>query len=116
MAHEPARAGTCKRATVLTGRSHWTERDRRRASERGAEPTGLAHWATGGREGERARVLRCGRSLASGVQLSGDAGARGLAGSSWGGWAELGFSFSRDFLNSFLFIFSRVFNSNSNQF
>jgi hypothetical protein len=30
-------------------------------------------------------------------------------------WAELGFLFSREFLISFLFIFSRVFNSNSNQ-
>jgi hypothetical protein len=30
-------------------------------------------------------------------------------------WAEIGFPFSRDFLISFLFIFSRVFNSNSNQ-
>jgi hypothetical protein len=30
-------------------------------------------------------------------------------------WAELVFSFSREFLIAFLFIFSRVFNSNSNQ-
>jgi hypothetical protein len=30
-------------------------------------------------------------------------------------WAELGFLFSREFLIAFLFIFSRVFNSNSNQ-
>jgi hypothetical protein len=38
---------------------------------------------------------------------------RGLTGPRW---AELSFSFSRDFLNVFLFIFSRVFNSNSIQF
>jgi hypothetical protein len=30
-------------------------------------------------------------------------------------WAEIGFPFSREFLIAFLFIFSRVFNSNSNQ-
>jgi hypothetical protein len=41
-------------------------------------------------------------------------GARvvGLSGPTW---AELGFPFSKDFLIAFLFIFSRVFNSNSNQ-
>jgi hypothetical protein len=41
-----------------------------------------------------------------------DAGARGLAGPSW---AKKSFSFSREFLIAFLFIFSRVFNTNSNQ-
>jgi hypothetical protein len=30
-------------------------------------------------------------------------------------WAEIGFPFSTDFLIAFLFIFSRVFNSNLNQ-
>jgi hypothetical protein len=30
-------------------------------------------------------------------------------------WAELGFLFSKEFLIAYLFIFSRVFNSNSNQ-
>jgi hypothetical protein len=33
----------------------------------------------------------------------------------WADWAELGFPFSREFLIAFLFIFSSVFNSNSNQ-
>jgi hypothetical protein len=61
-------------------------------------------------------VRGCGRSLSSGVLLSGDAGARDLARPSWAGWVELGFSFSRDVLNAFLFIFSSVFNSNSNQY
>jgi hypothetical protein len=53
----------------------------------------------------------------SGVHLSGDTGARarGLAGPSWADWAEKAFSFSREFLIAFLFIFSRVFYSNSNQ-
>jgi hypothetical protein len=41
--------------------------------------------------------------------------ARGLAGLSWAGWAELVFSFSREFIIAFLFIFSKVLNSNSNQ-
>jgi hypothetical protein len=42
-------------------------------------------------------------------------GARAGAGLSGPVWAEIGFPFSRDFLIAFLFIFSRVFNSNSNQ-
>jgi hypothetical protein len=45
-------------------------------------PTDLAHRAAGRREGERARVHESGRSLAGGVHLSGDAGARGLVGPS----------------------------------
>jgi hypothetical protein len=43
------------------------------------------------------------------------AGARERAGLSGPVWAEIGFPFSRDFLIAFLFIFSRVFNSNLNQ-
>jgi hypothetical protein len=43
------------------------------------------------------------RGRAQGVGLSGPT------------WAKLGFLFSREFLIAFLFIFSRVFNSNSNQ-
>jgi hypothetical protein len=42
------------------------------------------------------------------------AGARG-AGPNGPTWAESAFLFSREFLIAFLFIFSRVFNSNSNQ-
>jgi hypothetical protein len=65
---------------------------------------------------ERARWL----APIGGARLSGIGGAwaqaraRGV-GLSWPTWAELGFLFSRDFLIAFLFIFSRVFNSNSNQ-
>jgi hypothetical protein len=44
-----------------------------------------------------------GRGHAHGARLSGPT------------WAKLGFLFSREFLIAFLFIFSRVFNSNSNQ-
>jgi hypothetical protein len=40
---------------------------------------------------------------------------RAGAGLSGPTWAEIGFPFSMDFLIVFLFIFSRVFNSNSNQ-
>jgi hypothetical protein len=41
--------------------------------------------------------------------------ARARIGLAWANWAELGFSIFREFLRPFLFIFSRVFNSNSNQ-
>jgi hypothetical protein len=47
--------------------------------------------------------------------LVGTGGARARDGLSGPTWAEIGFPFSRDFLIAFLFIFSRVFNSNSNQ-
>jgi hypothetical protein len=40
---------------------------------------------------------------------------RARARPNWADWAEKAFSFSRDFLIAFLFIFSRVFNSNSKQ-
>jgi hypothetical protein len=43
------------------------------------------------------------------------AGARVGAGLSGSTCAKIGFPFSKDFLITFLFIFSRVFNSNSNQ-
>jgi hypothetical protein len=33
----------------------------------------------------------------------------------WVDWAELAFPFSRELLMAFLFIFSRILNSNSNQ-
>jgi hypothetical protein len=52
--------------------------------------------------------------------MSGTEGARTWARASGVGlsgltWAELGFLFSREFIIAFLFIFSWVFNSNSNQ-
>jgi hypothetical protein len=63
----------------LTGRSHGTARERT-CKWMSLTSTGLAHQAVGGREGERARVHGRGRSLVGGVHLSGDGGARGLAG------------------------------------
>jgi hypothetical protein len=67
------------------------------------------------REGEgsvwgRKPPLTCGAHLSDGAS----ARAAPLAWT-WPTWAEMSFSFSRDFLNAFLFIFSRVFKSNSNQ-
>jgi hypothetical protein len=73
-------------------------------------PTDLAHGAArerGGREG----ALEL--APTGGAHLSGTKGAR--AGLSGPVWAEIGFPFSREFLIAFLFIFSRFFNSNSNQ-
>jgi hypothetical protein len=53
------------------------------------------------------------------ARLSGTEGARARAraraGLSGPVWAEIGFPFSMDSPIAFLFIFSRVFNSNSNQ-
>jgi hypothetical protein len=48
-AHEPARVGARERATALTGQSHWTGRERRRASERGTTPTGGVHLSASAR-------------------------------------------------------------------
>jgi hypothetical protein len=61
--------------------------------------------------GERARGQN--RLTGGGPPVS--AGARAGVGPPWANWAKLGFSIFREFLMPFLFIFSRVFNSNSNQ-
>jgi hypothetical protein len=50
-----------------------------------------------------------------GARLSDTGGAQARAGLSGPAWAEIGFPFSRDCVIAFVFIFSRVFNSNSNQ-
>jgi hypothetical protein len=71
----------------LTGGVRGTERERAGARARGMAPTRLAHWAAGG------------------ISTGGCAGARA-------GWAKLGFSNFMEFPMPFLFIFSRVFNSN----
>jgi hypothetical protein len=68
-------------------------------------PTGQPHRAARGREEAR------GLAPTGGTHLSGTAGTR-RAGPTR---AEFAFLFSREFLIAFLFIFSRVFNSNSNQ-
>jgi hypothetical protein len=50
-----------------------------------------------------------------GARLSGTKGERRGARPACAKWAEMAFSISREFPIAFLFIFSRVFNSNSNQ-
>jgi hypothetical protein len=52
------------------------QREGTSACARESALTSLAHRAAGGREGERACVRGRGRSLAGGVHLSGDMGAR----------------------------------------
>jgi hypothetical protein len=55
--------------------------------------------------------------MTGGDRLSARVGARARAqaGPTWAKWAKLGFSNFREFVMPYLFIFSRVFNSNSNQ-
>jgi hypothetical protein len=50
-----------------------------------------------------------------GARLLGTEGARAGAGLNGLAWAEMAFSFFLEFLLPFVFIFSGVFNSNSNQ-
>jgi hypothetical protein len=75
-------------------------------------PTGLDHGIE--REGGALGLAPTGGTLLS------DAGgtrarARARAGLNGSAWAEMAFSIFLEFLLPFLFIFSRVFNSNSNQ-
>jgi hypothetical protein len=76
-------------------------------------PTGMAHGAAR----ERGRAGAGADRRGPPVRNRGRAGASMRARARLIGptWAEIGFPFSRDFLIAFLFIFSRVFNSNSNQ-
>jgi hypothetical protein len=89
-----------------------TARQREREGARARETMliGLAHEAARerGREGALVGADRRGPP----VRHRGHARGAGLA---WAKWAEMAFSISREFLIAFLFIFSRVFNSNSNQ-
>jgi hypothetical protein len=95
----------------LTGGDDGTERERERARAREATPIGRSHRVA--REGGSERAQVCTDRRAPPVRHRGRAGAgAGLSGPIW---AEFGFPFSRDFLIAFLFILSRVFNSNSNQ-
>jgi hypothetical protein len=79
-------------------------------------PTGLAHVTERERERERGAI---GLAPTGGTRLSGrrSAQARARAGARLNGssWAEMAFSIFLEFLLPFLFIFSRVFNSNSIQ-
>jgi hypothetical protein len=67
----------------------------------------------GQRERER-EGSALGLALTGGTRLSDTGGARGL-GLNGPAWVELVFSIFLEFLLPFLFIFSRVFNSNSIQ-
>jgi hypothetical protein len=96
----------------LTGGDGGTEREadaHARGRRRQAWPTEQRE-----REGERGRA---GWRRHAGPACQ----AQGTRERARGGWAngptraEIGFPFSMDFLTAFLFIFSRVFNSNSNQ-
>jgi hypothetical protein len=87
----------------------WRERERERAGA--AENNGVDRVGPRDRERERGGAQGCADRRDPPVMQRGRAGA-GLNGLTW---AEFGFPFSREFLIAFLFIFSRVFNSNSNQ-
>jgi hypothetical protein len=89
------------------------QREGKRAWARATAPIGRSHGAARERGREGARVCADRR-----VRLSGT-GTRGRA-RAWAGlnglpWDELAFPIFLEFLLPFLFIFSRVFNSNSNQ-
>jgi hypothetical protein len=97
----------------LTGGVGGTERERERERDtraRGMVPTNLAHGVVRerGREGTRVGADRWDPP----VRHRGHTRGAGLNGPTWD---ELAFLFSREFLIAFLFIFSKVFNSNSNQ-
>jgi hypothetical protein len=71
-----------------------------------------------GKEGARARENRRRQDWPTG-QREGrehacEGGGGGVGPAAWASWAELSFFLFREFLMPFLFIFSRVFNSNSN--
>jgi hypothetical protein len=93
----------------LIGGDDGIERERERVRARETTPIGLAH-GTEGEKGERAGWRRqAGPACqAQGTRERGRARAR-LDGPTW---AELAFSNFLEFLLPFLFIFSRVFNSN----
>jgi hypothetical protein len=74
-------------------------------------------WGRRDRERERAGAQGCADRRDPPVRQRRRAGAGARARTRLSGlpWAEFGFPFSREFLIAFLFIFSRGFNSNSNQ-
>jgi hypothetical protein len=85
------------------------QREGERAHTRELAPTSLAHETE--REGER-------RARVGADRRDPPIRHRGRTRGGWAKWVALGrisFSFFLEFLIAFLFIFSRVFNSNSNQ-
>ena len=99
-------------ARRLANRARETERERERTGEEtGADrlgPLGSERARESGRSGLRRQVgLTCQAERAHGHGRT-RAGLNGLP------WVELAFPIFLEFLMPFLFIFSRVFNSNSN--
>jgi hypothetical protein len=88
-----------------------------RESGRACERNGADKTSPLGSGRERWERARWQDRTTGGVRLSARAGARTLAWArpTWANWATLALSISREFLMPFLFIISRVFNSNSNQ-
>jgi hypothetical protein len=91
------------------------QRERERARARETAPTARPHRAAR----ERGGVSVLGLAPTGGTRLSDTGGVQAWARAGAGliglAWAEMAFSFFLEFLLPFLFIFSRVFNSNSNQ-
>jgi hypothetical protein len=99
-----------------TGRS-WAGEDELIGGDDGTERVGMGGEngvdssgpRDNGREGRESALVRQAESACQRGR------ARAQAEPTWANWAILDFSISREFLFAFLFIFSRVFNSNSNQ-
>jgi hypothetical protein len=93
------------------------QREGERVHARETAPTARTHGAARERGGEEsASAQGCADRRDPPVKQRGCAGAGARTG--WAKWAALGrisFSFFLEFLIAFLFIFSRVFNSNLNQ-
>jgi hypothetical protein len=85
------------------------QRERTCACSKKTAPIGLAHWAAGERERGGGKRARARNRLTGGGRLLAWARPARLT------WVEMGFSIFLEFLMPFLFTFSRVFNSNSNQ-
>jgi hypothetical protein len=95
----------------------WGRQDRERERAGAAENNGADRVGPWDRERERGGTQGCADRRDPPVRPRGRAGAgtRARTGLSGLPWAEFVFPFSKEFLIAFLFIFSRVFNSNSNQ-
>jgi hypothetical protein len=112
-------AGVRRREVRDGGSDRWGLRasERERARVRGKQRR--QDWPTGQWKGERGEGTQAEQADMREPPVSAGgcsgAGARGGGGAAWANWTQLGFSIFREFVIPFLFIFSRVFNSNSNQ-
>jgi hypothetical protein len=95
---------------ALTRRARSIERVGARTRGKRCREIGPTAQREGGKE--RARTRAVADRWDPPVRRSGRACV--LARLGWAEWAEIAFSFSRDFPNAFLFIFSMDFKSNSN--